>query len=148
MRMSLPRFLLIFAADPANVWAVGPTGLIRHWNGTAWEKEASPETIDCNAVWGSSAADVWIAPSGSGSILRRVQGVWTKEAQTASNHLTSIAGTGPDDVWMSGESAQMVHWDGVKWTAIEGEHVGGSLAIGGNVLYVGSLPGFVQSHRL
>lgn len=136
----------IWAADPNNVWAVGDQGLILHWNGMAWEKETSPgpSTIDYNAVWGSSANDVWIAVSGGGKILHRVNGAWKEESQVAGNHLESVTGTGPNDVWFTGTSGGgIVHWDGANWTVYQHGGGYGAVATVGSSVYVANGTGYV-----
>jgi len=68
---SLALFALASACQgsgPADVFVVGDTGTILHWNGTAWAltQIATPESL--LGVWGSSASSVWVVGT-TGTIL-------------------------------------------------------------------------------
>ena len=52
----------VWAASPSDVWAVGFGGTIRHYTGDPllWEVVPDiPEDMHLNAVFGSSASDIW-----------------------------------------------------------------------------------------
>lgn len=63
------RLTRIWGRSDADVWVVGWPGLIRHWNGTAWEVEASPTSDSLEGIWGTDD-EVWTV-SVNGVILRR-----------------------------------------------------------------------------
>jgi len=101
----------VWAASSSDVWASGVTGTILHFDGTAWSQVAVATTANLDAVWGSSSSDVWFA--GSGTVLH-----WTGAGFTSSGFagaLLSVSGTGPSDVWATGENASMHHWNGAAW---------------------------------
>jgi hypothetical protein len=60
----------IWGSGPNDVWAVGGSGTILHWNGSAWSSVSSCITNNLNGVWGSGANDAW-AVGYSGTILER-----------------------------------------------------------------------------
>jgi hypothetical protein len=84
----------------------------------------SGETID--AVWGSSARDVWVVSdtyiysTGIDRTIYHFDGVsWSvslREHVDGKNgaRLLSLGGTGPTDVWAAGEEL-VLHWDGKSW---------------------------------
>ena len=50
---------------PDDVWAVGETGLVSHWDGTSWKPAVVrtndvPITKPLRAVWGKDSSDFWI----------------------------------------------------------------------------------------
>ena len=51
-----------------DVWAVGSSGAVVRWDGSAWASVSSCTTNDLYGVWGSGANNVW-AVGGSGKIL-------------------------------------------------------------------------------
>ena len=122
----------VWGAAPDDVWAVGPNGTILHWDGSAWTGSAigpDDEYIDLgpgsisirqhgiNALWGSSASDVW-AVGDVGRILHWDGSAWSViEDGESSAQLIGVWGTGPNDVWAVGadSNAVVLHWDGTKW---------------------------------
>ncbi|MBX7196747.1 MAG: hypothetical protein K1X94_32140 [Sandaracinaceae bacterium] len=120
-----PLLAAVWASAESDVWAVGDSGVVRHFDGSAW----STVTIDVlagvhrpflRAIWGSSAEDLWIAagviPAGMGSVtsgllLHRVGTTWTSIPSPA---VESLWGSGANDVWAVGE--RTLHYDGVAWT--------------------------------
>ncbi|MBS1119736.1 MAG: hypothetical protein H6Q90_1964 [Deltaproteobacteria bacterium] len=103
----------VWAASSSDVWAVGVAGTILHFDGTAWTAKANVTTIDVEAVWGSSASDVWMV--GSRTVLH-----WNGAQITATARpgiLFSITGSGPNDVWATGETAYLQHFDGT-WNTV------------------------------
>ncbi|MGE0867283.1 MAG: hypothetical protein AB7P03_01885 [Kofleriaceae bacterium] len=95
-----------------DLWAVGQGGTILRYDGSAWSavtgvKSVSDDT-DVEAVWGSGANDVWLA----GPTM-----VWNWNGSTWATKgfggiLFSISGTGPDDVWVTGENSYLNHYTG------------------------------------
>jgi hypothetical protein len=70
----------VWGADANNVWAVGASGTIQKWNGTAWAAQpkwnwtawavqSSGILNDLYGVWGTDANNVW-AVGTSGAILK------------------------------------------------------------------------------
>src|SRR5215831_18736214 len=58
----------IWGSEASDVWAVGDSGTILHWDGSAWSSVSSGTTNALRAVWGSGASDVW-AVGDFGTIL-------------------------------------------------------------------------------
>jgi hypothetical protein len=127
------------ALSSTDVWAVGDTsesGVIEHWNGTAW-----------TAVWGTaalnqsrlfdvsalSANDVWVAgatytewPSGAGLVMHWDGASWQSISTPASSEwhfLTGVDARAANDVWVVGKQHNVsepfaMHWDGTTWTVL------------------------------
>jgi len=73
----------------------------RHWDGYSWSQVASPTSGDLNAVWGSSADDVWAVGV---DILHWRGSSWVKVPEPNGFRLcTDIWGSSGNDVWQVGE---------------------------------------------
>lgn len=64
----------LWGSTSQKMWLVGETGVIRHWNGTAWYRLDSglggvDSSINLWDVWGAGPEDVWAVGDG-GTILR------------------------------------------------------------------------------
>ena len=76
-------------------------------------------------AWGSSSDDVYAVggnPStGSGGVIfHRVGGTWSQVTglppEVGPGQVFKVWGDGPDNVWMVGANALLLHWDGAVWT--------------------------------
>ncbi len=112
----------VWAASPNDVWVGGVDGKLGHFDGTRWTlwPEAMPKEVV--ALWGTGSSDVW-ATGGwdidKSLFVSRWNGSSWK-AQTTPASLTypaSISGSGPNDVWIGGHYGELVHFDGVSFSA-------------------------------
>jgi len=104
----------VWAASSSDVWAVGVNATVLRFNGTAWSAVTGAATSDVDAVWGSSSTDVWFA--GSGTVHH-----WNGTSFTAFSFggtLLSVGGSGPNDVWVTGENTNLHHFTGSSWTTV------------------------------
>jgi hypothetical protein len=116
-----------WAAAPNDVWAVGDGGLVLHYDGEAFRREAILTTQDLLAVHGSSASDVWVAGE-TGAMLHYDGSAWSMQDLTMLIDASGGAMTGvlhgvfaaaPDAVWAvghSGVAAVIAHYDGERWS--------------------------------
>jgi hypothetical protein len=144
----------VSASGPDEAWAVGSFSdqraldhpLVEHWDGTAWTLTLLPQPGGRQAVL--SAVDD-LAPDNAWAVgdsfdrgdnqertlIEHWNGtVWSVVPSPNpavgvpgdSDVLTSISGSGPDDLWAAGSdnndntatlSLLFEHWDGVRWTA-------------------------------
>ncbi len=110
-------------------WAVGDSGIMYHTkDGLTWTKNAGPSVANLKGVWGSGTDSVW-AVGANGTILRYNGIGWTQVpppsgVDISTRTLTSVHGSGPNDVWIAGSeyttSAQPVilHWDGLALSSL------------------------------
>lgn len=117
----------VHGVQTADVWAVGSSSMVFHWNGVAWTLDAQPDPAKrLYGVWAWNADDVWICggtatwggSGGVGAIWRRVAGVWTLQTIPVSETLRAIWGFSDQDIWCVGDSNMILHWDGLAWTQI------------------------------
>lgn len=100
----------VWAASASDVWAVGVEGTILRYNGTAWSTVGgAPGEPPIDAVWGSSATNVWLVGSGK---VRQWNGTALLLKKEFSGTLLSVSGTGPTDVWTTGENTFLHHFTG------------------------------------
>jgi hypothetical protein len=99
----------VWSAGDGVVWAVGWTdpqltaapGTILRWDGTAWAIAFKSDSR-LNAVWGSSATDIWAGGDGGlyhGTGSSSAALTWTK---VRSEPIASIWGSSANDVWAVG----------------------------------------------
>jgi hypothetical protein len=105
----------VWASDVNNAWAVGKSGNILHWNGSAWAPEAGGGTSWMQGVWGSSASDVWAV--GIGKVLHRTGGTWAA-VDTGGGSFSAVWGGSAGDVWLVGSVGAIRHWTGSAWTTV------------------------------
>jgi hypothetical protein len=106
----------IHGSSPSNVWSVGGTGALLHWDGNSWSQVAPREhQFDYfTGIWAASRDDAW-ATGGYG--LSHWDGAsWT--LQTIDGGLGAgpvIAGAASDDIWVVAGTIAL-HYDGHQWT--------------------------------
>jgi hypothetical protein len=136
----------VSALTDADAWAVGttfippdPNGvsslpLALHWNGTAWQKVATPPVTVSSILLGvaaSSATDAWAvgrATTGyrvTAPVLLHWNGTaWSTASQPAtSGSLNAVAALSSTNAWAVGRSGRfgpqlIEHWDGTQWTVL------------------------------
>jgi hypothetical protein len=90
--------LKLWGLSENNFYAVCRSGVILHYNNSAWQQEASGTTIDLVDVWGNTASNVWIsglATSFGESILLHSDGItW----HTVYQYNPAIQGRRPDSL--------------------------------------------------
>ena len=103
----------LFGTSSSDVWAGGNGGVLVHFNGTAWSA-VSGLTSDIDAVWASSTSNAWFV--GASTAVR-----WTGSqfiSYSLTGQLLGVSGTGPNDVYVTGEDANVRHWTGSAWTTM------------------------------
>ena len=95
-------------------------GRMIHYNGTEW----LPVTIAgdwppfLEAVWGTSASDVFTVSSGldaRGVIFHYDGAAWSEQHDIANNGFFAIQGSSASDVVAVGRRGLLAHYDGVQW---------------------------------
>jgi hypothetical protein len=107
----------VWGTSPSNIFAVGLSGTILHWNGTTWTSQVSGTNQNLNGVWGPSPTDVF-AVGGGGTILRWDGSSWGAQSSGTTQQLNRVWGTSPADVFVTGAAGTILHWDGASWAEI------------------------------
>lgn len=104
----------VWVLSSSDVWACGVGGVILHFDGTSWSSVSSGFTTDNDACWASSSTDVWFT---GGAIALRYDGsTFTK--YTFAGTMLAVSGTGPNDVYVTGENTNVHRWNGSAWTTL------------------------------
>jgi hypothetical protein len=73
-----PYFFGVWGSGPSDVYAVGQPGLIYHFDGTSWQRQACPTAQPLTSVWGDPESGRVYVTGHDGVILRNTgNGVWT-----------------------------------------------------------------------
>ena len=128
----------IWGSSASDVWAVGESGSIVHWDGTVWTQVPSGEHGPLRGVWASGARDAWAV--GDNAVIVRWDGTtWSPPpgVPTTGFHWRAVWGTGPTDLWIvgddtsvstpDGDGGAMMHWNGAAWTKYSGPQSLGAL---------------------
>lgn len=116
-----------WAVSPQDIWGVGNSATIIHYDGTSWSVVAPPTgfQFDINGIWGSSATDLW-AVGQAGSLLHYDGSKW-RDLTTSSptgQTLFGVWGLGSKDIYAAGDSlttssqGAVLHYNGASWSSI------------------------------
>jgi hypothetical protein len=115
-----PNLNAVWGSSPSNVVAVGDSGLIVHYDGTAWTPQTSGTTQHLNAVWGSGSGTsaVIFALGNGGTILSFDGSSWHAQTSGTTQPLYGVWGSSPGDVFAVGGGGTILHYDGNAWSAL------------------------------
>ena len=112
----------VFALDAQHVYAVGEQGLVLVRGDTTWTTDTSAPTGRQNlqAVWASSAEDVWVA--GTNGFVARFSGkTWITLSSGVSETISAIRGLSSSDVWAVTLQGTVLHFDGQSFSVVTRE---------------------------
>lgn len=106
--------------DPNNGWANGGRAF-HHWDGYGWTKVQDADSARDMVMVGSDEG--WAV---GWSTLQHWDGSqWAPVEPPIDTTYSSIAASGPDDVWATGSaSGVMAHYDGNQWRTVEVPDIG------------------------
>ncbi len=104
----------VSGASGADLWAVGPAGMVLHRTADGWTAFCKASGPSLSAVWSAAAGDAWAV--GDGLVLH-YDGTSLSEvaAPPAATPLRAVWGSSASDVWAMA-SAEILHFDGKAWT--------------------------------
>jgi hypothetical protein len=119
----------IWGAASNDVYAVGDTGLILHYNGSAWAKQpyetGFPQNRDLHGIWGTGPTDIWAVAKHT--VLLHNNGVvdtnhynpldttmtytgpWDHNDVDGTLDNYGVFGAGPGNVFSVGDSGLVLH---------------------------------------
>ena len=145
-----PIFKAIWGSSANDIFAVGsvgsyPTssGVIAHWNGTAWSYMTVPAIAGLNAVWGSASNDVYaVINTAAPNFLHWDGSSWTNISSSVyggTDGFDAIWGNSSSNIYAAGSG--IAHFDGTNWSRVypPSGYTGGELAMGstGSIIVVG-----------
>jgi len=105
----------VWGSSPSDVFAVGNSGVILHFDGSSLSSMTSGTTRYLRGVWGSSATDVFVV--GTGGTIRHYDGTsWSDMTSGTTVDLHGVWGSSASDVFAVGVSGTILHYDGYTWS--------------------------------
>jgi cysteine-rich repeat protein len=107
-----------------EVFVVGDSGAIFHYDGANWTQMTSNTTAGLSSVWGTGPNDVF-AVGGLGTVVHYNGSVWSVMNTNSSLPLRTVWGSGPADVYAVGPGqiigidGGILHYDGTSWSAVD-----------------------------
>lgn len=105
-----------WGSSPTDLWIVGQSGTILYFDGKTVKGVASPTSASVTAIHGAGPGAVW-AIAGS-TVLHLEAGAWKLVTLPLSRTFKEIYVASPSDVWLTGSSANLLHYDGTSFTDI------------------------------
>jgi hypothetical protein len=99
-----------------DVFAVGNSGTILHYNGTTWSSMTSGTIVDLYSIWGNAANDVYAAGK-AGTILHYNGTTWAAITSGSTADLNALRGFSASDIFAAGSAGTILHFDGSKWNS-------------------------------
>lgn len=113
----------IWGTDANNVFvagASGTAGIVYKYDGTQWTQvDANIPSFTANAIWGSSATDIWVAGS-VGQIYHYTGSTWiSATVPSPPSTFQGLWGADANNIWAvgSGTRGSIYRWNGTNWTA-------------------------------
>jgi hypothetical protein len=113
------RVSSVWGSSRSDVFAVGYSGQIIHYDGSIWSKMNSGTTDRLTGVWGSSDSDVFAVgyAVGQGGIILHYDGsAWSVISSETTHNLSGAWGSSGSDVFAVGSFGTILHYDGNAWS--------------------------------
>ena len=107
----------VWGAAANDVFVVGDSGAVLHWNGAAWSRMSTGTRAELRRVWGSSGSDVYVSGEG-GTLLHYDGSAWSRVTVPATEGLERIWGSSAADVYVGGARGTLLHWNGSSWSRV------------------------------
>ncbi len=108
----------VWGTPSGDLFAVGSSGAIVHFDGVSWRTMDSPTREPLAAVWGVSGTDVY-AVGANGTILHYDGTSWVPMHSGTDHHLWGVWASGPCDVFAVGGQGTILHYDGKSWNHMD-----------------------------
>ncbi len=129
----------VWGTSGTDVYVVGDSGIIIHYDGSTWSGMDSGTTNDLWSIWGTSAMNIF-AVGHQGTILHYDGSSWSAMNSGTSENLYGIWGSSGGDIFTVGYSGIILYYDGTMWTPMNStvsEPLFGVWGSSGNVYAVG-----------
>lgn len=111
----------VSAISASDIWAVGNSGTILHYNGTSWSVHADSGVVttqNLNKVAALSASDAW-ALGASGKFLHYNGAHWSEFTDIGPQAANALAFASPTDGWAVTNGAKIFHYNGASWSQFQ-----------------------------
>ncbi|MBN1191392.1 MAG: hypothetical protein JXA46_16670 [Dehalococcoidales bacterium] len=106
----------IWGTDSNNIYAVGQSGVIVHYNGSSWRPMDSGTNTDLYCVWGTQSGDVFAVGKG-GVILYNDGSGWDQMISGTTADLHGVWGSDFDNVYAVGKAGTILNFKGSDWVS-------------------------------
>lgn len=114
----------VWGSGPSDVYAVGESGSIVHYDGVSWSNISIPVPQHLLGVWGSGPDNVFVVATTGRIYHLTYQGderiveefVVEPAAARTEPYLYGIWGNDANDVYVVGDHETIVHYNGSSWT--------------------------------
>ncbi|MGB7212967.1 MAG: hypothetical protein WBC97_10110 [Gemmatimonadales bacterium] len=111
----------LWVNGPDDIFVSGTGGAMRHWDGTQWVAQSTPDVSNGESIWGTSGTNVYLA--GYSFAVEHYDGTsWTATPGYVNGLETiGIGGSGAGDIWTVGVDGSLgsniAHFNGSSWSA-------------------------------
>jgi hypothetical protein len=102
--------------DSTHGWAVGASGAIVFYNGSAWATQTSGTTNNLKGVFALDSTHVW-AVGASGTIRFYNGASWAAQTSNTTNNLEDVYCLSSSQCWAVGASGTIMYFNGTTWAA-------------------------------
>lgn len=103
----------LWGSAPNDLWSVGPSGHIAHFDGSKWTGYGEPVGLSVVALWAQRPRQIW-AIRGTERLRLTPKG-WSVDKLPVTSPPRAMVALSDRDVWLAGEGATLRHFDGTKW---------------------------------
>ncbi len=107
----------VWGISGSDVFAVGDSGSILHYDGSKWMAMSSGATTNLQGVWGTSGSDVF-AVGEYGTILHYDGSTWSAMSSGTTQHIFGLCGISSNNVFAVGYTGTILHYDGASWSTM------------------------------
>ena len=133
----------LWIVSATNVFTVGQSGTILHFDGTSWATQTSPTTKDLRDVWGASSSALWAVGGNAftpeSTILHFDGTSWATQTSPTTKSLNGVWGFAANNVFAIGNNGTILRFDGTSWatqTSPTTEILGGIFGTSANNVFI------------
>jgi photosystem II stability/assembly factor-like uncharacterized protein len=111
------NFLAVGGSGVGDIWTVGPSAQIQHFDGSTWSKVPAPigTTESLSSVWAASPTNAW-AVGDFGTMLHWDGSRWSRRSVGTTNDLSGIWVYNTVVAWAVGANGTVDYWNGASWS--------------------------------
>ena len=105
----------VWGSGSDDVFAVGSSGTILHYDGLGWASMSSGTNDDLQSVWGSGSHSVY-AVGDNGTVLHYDGSSWSRLDTGNGMNFYGIWGSRTNEIFVVGDYGAILRYDGQGWT--------------------------------
>lgn len=100
----------LWGTSAQDIWAVGVSGAVLHYNGSFWTALDSGTDNNLYGIWGRGADDIWIGGE-KGTVLHFDGERFTAVPTGDTRSIAAVHGNSAGELWMAGNAGLLLHQD-------------------------------------